>query len=188
MLYCAKCHGVCEDATAKCPNCKSSKLRPVTGDDFVLLHRVDQYTAQRLEPLFQEHGVAYRLEPFDGGRISYLYDSDVLPTDRMVLARWGDYPTAQGLARQLAQYQAAADPQVAFFSFWTLKEAWAKYTGNGLGGFPNYTHFGLSPPAMSGLDTPSILVQHRNAHNHQDKRDGRCDPSDFFHNKTPPLR
>lgn len=103
MLYCAKCHGVCEDATAKCPNCKSSKLRPVTGDDFVLLHRVDQYTAQRLEPLFQEHGVAYRLEPFDGGRISYLYDSDVLPTDRMVLARWGDYPTAQGLARQLAQ-------------------------------------------------------------------------------------
>ena len=67
MLYCAKCHGVCEDATAKCPNCKSSKLRPVTGDDFVLLHRVDQYTAQRLEPLFQEHGVAYRLEPFDGG-------------------------------------------------------------------------------------------------------------------------
>ena len=64
---------------------------------------MDQYTAQRLEPLFQEHGVAYRLEPFDGGRISYLYDSDVLPTDRMVLARWGDYPTAQGLARQLAQ-------------------------------------------------------------------------------------
>ena len=63
---------------------------------------------------------------------------------------------------ELAQYQAAADPQVAFFSFWTLKEAWAKYTGNGLGGFPNYTHFELSPPAMSGLDTPSFLVQQRN--------------------------
>ena len=64
--------------------------------------------------------------------------------------------------KRQAQYQAAADPQVAFFSFWTLKEAWAKYTGNGLGGFPNYTHFGLSPPAMSGLDTPSFLVQQRN--------------------------
>ena len=101
MLYCAKCHGVCEDATAKCPNCKSSKLRPVTGDDFVLLHRVDQYTAQRLEPLFQEHGVAYRLEPFDGGpHLLPLRQRRGSPPDRMVLARWGDYPTAQGLARQ----------------------------------------------------------------------------------------
>ncbi len=60
---------------------------------------------------------------------------------------------------ELAQYRTAADPQVAFFSFWTLKEAWAKYTGNGLGGFPNYTHFELSPPAMSGVDTPSFFVQ-----------------------------
>ena len=39
MLYCAKCHGVCEDATAKCPNCKSGKLRQVDGEDLVLLHK-----------------------------------------------------------------------------------------------------------------------------------------------------
>lgn len=101
MLYCTKCHGVCQDSTLKCPNCKSSKLRQVNDEDFVLLHRADQYTAQRLEEQFQAHGVSYQMEPFDGGHISYLYDSDIMPTDKLVLVRWGDYPTAKGISAQL---------------------------------------------------------------------------------------
>ena len=70
MLYCAKCRGVCPDATSKCPNCKSSKLRPVAEEDLVLLHRADQYTAGLLEKRFQEQGLSYQMEPFQGGRIS----------------------------------------------------------------------------------------------------------------------
>lgn len=101
MLYCTKCHGVCQDSTLKCPNCKSSKLRQVNDEDFVLLHRADQYTAQRLEEQFQAHGVSYQMEPFGGGHISYLYDSDIMPTDKLVLVRWGDYPTAKGISAQL---------------------------------------------------------------------------------------
>ena len=60
---------------------------------------------------------------------------------------------------ELAQYRTAADPTQAFFAFWTLKEAWAKYTGNGLGGFPNYTNFTLSPPAMLGMEFPGFLTR-----------------------------
>ena len=71
MLYCTKCHGVCPDATAKCPNCKSAQLRQVNDDDLVLLHRADQYTASLLEQQFQERGIVYRMDPFSGGRISY---------------------------------------------------------------------------------------------------------------------
>lgn len=103
MLYCTKCHGVCQDSTMKCPNCKSSKLRQVDEEDMVLLHRASQYAAQCLEQRFQEQGVVYEMEPFDGGRISYLYDSDVMPTDKMVLVRWKDYPTAQKISVQLKE-------------------------------------------------------------------------------------
>lgn len=103
MLYCAKCHGVCPDATAKCPNCKSGKLRQVDGEDLVLLHKADQYAAQRLGEEFDREGIVYEMKPFDGGRISYLYDSDVLPTDRMVLVRWKDYEAGKAVSARLKE-------------------------------------------------------------------------------------
>ena len=101
MLYCTKCHGVCQDSTLKCPNCKSTNLRQVKDDDYVLLHRADQYTAQRLAEQFDQQGVAYQLEPFVGGWVSYLYDSDVLPTDKMIVVRYGDLPKARELSVQV---------------------------------------------------------------------------------------
>ena len=101
MLYCTKCRGICEDSTLKCPNCKSTNLRQVKDDDYVLLHRADQYTAQRLAKQFDQQGVAYQLEPFVGGWVSYLYDSDVLPTDKMIVVRYGDLPKARELSVQV---------------------------------------------------------------------------------------
>ncbi len=101
MLYCTKCRGICEDSTLKCPNCKSTNLRQVKDDDYVLLHRADQYTAQRLAEQFDQQGVAYQLEPFVGGWVSYLYDSDVLPTDKMIVVRYGDLPKARELSVQV---------------------------------------------------------------------------------------
>lgn len=103
MLYCTKCHGVCPDSAMKCPNCKSGKLRPVNPEDLVLLHRADQYTAMLLEEQFKEKQVVYRMDPLQGGRISYLYEGDVMPTDKMVLVRWEDYPIAKELSAQVAQ-------------------------------------------------------------------------------------
>ena len=44
---------------------------------------------------------------------------------------------------ELAVCRAAADPDAAFLRFWTLKEAYAKYDGCGIVGFPNRWCFAL---------------------------------------------
>ena len=103
MLYCTKCRGVCQDSVSRCPNCKSSKLRPVEEEDLVRLYRVDQYTASLLEKRLSQEGVVFRLEPFTTGWVSYLYDNDVLPTDKLVLARWSDYERAKGLSAEVSR-------------------------------------------------------------------------------------
>ena len=103
MLYCTKCHGACQDSAAKGPNCKNSKLRPLEGEDMVRLHRADQYTAGLLEQRFAQEGVGFQMEPFSGGWVSYLYDNDVLPTDKLVLVRWSDYDRAKELSSQVSR-------------------------------------------------------------------------------------
>lgn len=44
---------------------------------------------------------------------------------------------------ELAVCRAAADPNAAFLRFWTLKEAYAKYDGCGIVGFPHRWCFAL---------------------------------------------
>lgn len=103
MLYCTKCRSICPDATEKCPHCKSTKLRAADGEDLVLLHRADQYTAQRLTEQFEEQNVAYQLEPFGKGRVSYLYDSEVMPTDQNIYVKYRDLETAKALSAKLRE-------------------------------------------------------------------------------------
>ena len=67
------------------------------------LHRVDQYTASLLEKRLSQEGVVFRLEPFTTGWVSYLYDNDVLPTDKLVLARWSDYERAKELSAEVGR-------------------------------------------------------------------------------------
>ena len=110
MLYCTKCHGACQDSAAKCPNCKNSKLRPLEGEDMVRLHRADQYTAGLLEQRFAQEGVGFQMEPFSGGWVSYLYDNDVLPTDKLVLVRWSDYDRAKELSSQVRRQVVRSAP------------------------------------------------------------------------------
>ena len=48
-----------------------------------------------------------------------------------------------------AEYDASADKQRALLTFWVLKEAAAKCTGEGLRGYPNHTSFSLSDPRVT---------------------------------------
>ncbi len=117
MLYCTKCRGLCEDTSAKCPHCKNSRsLRSAHEDDLVLLQRADAYTAQQISSALKEHGISCQLEKFGTGRVSYLYDSEVMPTDQNLYVRFGDLPTATGLSafvqRQIeAQRKEGFEPQ-----------------------------------------------------------------------------
>lgn len=51
-----------------------------------------------------------------------------------------------------AQYDAAADKRKALLTFWVLKEASVKLTGEGLRGYPNHTHFSLDDPRVQQID------------------------------------
>lgn len=103
MLYCAKCRSVCEDSTAKCPNCKSTKLTAAADSDMVRLHRADCYTAERLGDMFDGVGIFYQLEPFAKNQSRYLYDSEVMPTDKNIFVRFADLPAAKELSAKLKE-------------------------------------------------------------------------------------
>lgn len=47
------------------------------------------------------------------------------------------------------QFDAAADKRRALLTFWVLKEAEVKCTGQGLRGYPNHTDFSLDDPRVT---------------------------------------
>lgn len=116
MLYCRKCRSVSEDGIAQCPNCKSDKhMRQVNDEDFILLHRADQYTAETLESQFDAHAISYQLEPFAHGRLSYLYDAEVMPTDKMILVKYADSERAKELSGRLKEKMEADQQEQEVF-------------------------------------------------------------------------
>lgn len=57
-----------------------------------------------------------------------------------------------------AQYDAAADKTRAFLTFWVLKEAEAKLSGEGLRIYPNHTKFSLDDPRVTELHGCLVAV------------------------------
>lgn len=56
------------------------------------------------------------------------------------------------------QYAAAEDPSLALLTFWVLKEAAAKMTGEGLRGYPNHTNFFLTDQRVRRLQGCLVAV------------------------------
>ena len=56
------------------------------------------------------------------------------------------------------QFDAAPDPRRALLTFWVLKEAQAKFTGDGLRGYPNHTNFSLEDPRVTEIDGCLVAV------------------------------
>ncbi len=56
------------------------------------------------------------------------------------------------------QYDAAADKARAFLTFWVLKEAEAKLTGQGLRIYPNHTDFSLEDPRVTEMDGCLVAI------------------------------
>ena len=57
-----------------------------------------------------------------------------------------------------AQFDAASDKRKALLTFWVLKEAAAKRSGDGLRGYPNHTHFSLDDPRVTQIDGCIVAV------------------------------
>ena len=59
---------------------------------------------------------------------------------------------------ELSQFHAAADKRKALLTFWVLKEAAAKCTGEGLRIWPNHTDFSLTDPRVREIDGCLVAV------------------------------
>ena len=71
---------------------------------------------------------------------------DAEELDRKVSLRLAEKILSPGEKRQ---FDAAPDKQRALLTFWVLKEAQAKCTGEGLRGYPNQTDFSLTDPRVT---------------------------------------
>lgn len=57
-----------------------------------------------------------------------------------------------------AQFDRAEDKRLALLTFWVLKEAAAKLSGEGLKGYPNHTNFSLDDPRVLEKDNCLVAV------------------------------
>ena len=60
--------------------------------------------------------------------------------------------------REKEQFEAAADKTRALLTFWVLKEAAAKLSGEGLRGFPNHTNFSLDDPRVREIEGCVVAI------------------------------
>ena len=57
-----------------------------------------------------------------------------------------------------ARYDAAENKETALLTFWVLKEAAAKLSGEGLRGYPNHTNFSLDDPRVTQIHGCIVAV------------------------------
>ena len=57
-----------------------------------------------------------------------------------------------------ARFEAAEDKRRALLTFWVLKEAAVKFSGEGLQGYPNRTDFTLEDPRVREIDGCLVAV------------------------------
>lgn len=80
---------------------------------------------------------------------------DAEELDRKVELRLADKVLSPS---EKAQFDAAEDKRRAFLTFWVLKEAAAKLSGQGLRGYPNHTAFSLDDPRVQERDGCLVAI------------------------------
>ena len=60
--------------------------------------------------------------------------------------------------REKRQFDAAENKKKALLTFWVLKEAAVKLSGDGLRGYPNHTNFSLEDPRVTEIDGCLVAV------------------------------
>lgn len=110
MQYCGKCRRVCEDGAAKCPGCRSGRLRPAGEGDMVFLCRADMYAAGKMNEALREAGIDCRLE--NEGSAYFNFDSASMPTDQNIYVPYERLEQAEGIAAGTArEVEAERSPE-----------------------------------------------------------------------------
>lgn len=80
---------------------------------------------------------------------------DAEETDRRIDLRLAEKILSPG---EKEQYAAARDKSVALLTFWVLKEAAGKLTGQGINGYPDHTDFSLDDPRVIRISGCLVAV------------------------------
>ena len=80
---------------------------------------------------------------------------DAEESDREINLRLAEKILSPG---EKAQFAIAEDKRIALLTFWVLKEAAAKRSGEGLKGYPNHTNFSLDDPRVQEIDGCLVAV------------------------------
>lgn len=107
---------------------------------------------ERGKPYFSRGNVHFSISHTKSHAFCVLADREV-GIDAEELTRGVNFRLAEKILSpgELIQYQAAEDKNKALLTFWVLKEAAAKMSGEGLRGYPNGTNFALNDPRVTEI-------------------------------------
>ena len=132
----------------------SELYRAETGQECPRILRTDQG-----KPYFGDSSLHFSISHTKHHAFCVLSDRnvgiDAEELDRKPSLRLAEKVLSPG---EKAQYDAAPDKAKAFLTFWVLKEAEAKLTGEGLRIYPNHTHFSLEDPRVTEIDGCLVAV------------------------------
>ena len=115
--------------------------------------------ADRGKPYFTEGGLHFSISHSKGHVFCALSDRpigiDAEEVDRAVSPSLAGKILSPG---EYAQWQQAQEKNRALLTFWVLKEAQVKYTGEGLRGYPKDTNFSLDDPRVQEIDGCLVAV------------------------------
>ena len=80
---------------------------------------------------------------------------DAEEADRKINRKLADKILSPG---ERAQFDSAENQEKALLTFWVLKEAAAKLSGEGLRGYPNHTNFSLDDPRVREMDGCIVAI------------------------------
>ena len=119
----------------------------------------DILTTDRGKPFFAEGKLHFSISHTPHHAFCVLAEYNVAvdaeELDRDINLKLADKVLSPGERRQL---DAATDKRRALLTFWVLKEASVKLTGEGLRGYPNHTDFSLDDPRVQEIDGCLVAV------------------------------
>lgn len=122
----------------------------------------DILVAERGKPYFATGNVHFSISHTKNHAFCVLADREV-GIDAEELTRSVNLKLAEKILSpgELVQYQTAKDQNRALLTFWVLKEAAAKASGQGLRGYPNGTNFTLNDPRVTEIDGCLVAVVYK---------------------------
>ena len=126
-------------------------------------------TAQRGKPYFADASAHFSITHTKHHVFVALGDRP-LGIDAEELTRAIDLRLAEKILSptEKAQFDDAQDQRLALLTFWVLKEAYAKCTGEGLRGYPNHTRFSLDDPRVRTEHGCLLAVMEDELHKNQE--------------------